>query len=353
QDMLGHRQPDSYDFVYSSHCLEHMRDPVAALRSWFALLRPSGFLVIVVPDEDLYEQGNWPSRFNRDHKWTFTIKKRSSWSPRSINLIDMIVDNLSGFSFVRLSLLDDGYDYSIVGVDQSSGPAEVGIELMLQKQTATVGNLHGRIDLDRLLESGEVIGNPEHLAHRLPTVRRCADLLLSASPKVFVECGCQSTTLLHSQGMSTAIWAAVARRCGARLWTVDHNADAIKQCRQLTSGYDNIDYVVRDSVEFLRDFNHRIDFLYLDSCDFFEHCKEASRCHQRAEIEAAFPKLAPGAVVLLDDASVQRWFTRTLDGIDVQGSTLLSHQFLIQHGAECICDAPHYQRLYRLPMGGR
>ena len=39
-----------------------------------------------VPDEDLYEQGQFPSTYNVDHKWTFTILKTTSWSPCSLNL---------------------------------------------------------------------------------------------------------------------------------------------------------------------------------------------------------------------------------------------------------------------------
>ena len=109
-----------------------------ALRGWFELVRPPGYLVIVVPDEDLYEQGTWPSRFNCDHRWTFTIAKRWSWSPRSLNIIDVLLENLSGFSLVRVGLLDEQYDYAIVGTDQSCGPAEVAIEVILQKHPLTV-----------------------------------------------------------------------------------------------------------------------------------------------------------------------------------------------------------------------
>jgi len=349
QHILRHRSGQSYDFVYSSHCLEHLQDPASALRSWFDLVRPSGFLILVVPDEDLYEQGNWPSRFNADHKWTFTVRKRQSWSPRSINVVDMYLDSLSAFSFIRISLLDDNYDYAIANVDQSAGEAEVGIEVVIQKHSAAVASPHGRIDLSRLLATGGVPGNPETLQHRLPTIRRCVESLQHARGGVFVECGCQSTTAIHSQGLSTEIWAAVAARQGGRLWTVDHDAEAMKLCRQLTSAYDNIEYVVRDSIEFLRDFDRTIDFLYLDSFGFFEHSKDAARRHQLEEISAAFAKLSPGATVLLDDANVQMWFPEGLNSLDVQGPTLLAHQFLLEHGADCLCDTPLYQRLYRLP----
>ena len=79
-----------YDFVFSSHTLEHMDDPYEALREWFRLLKPGGVMVIVVPDEDRYEQGCCPSVFNSDHKWTFTIAKKKSWSPRSTSLLGLV-----------------------------------------------------------------------------------------------------------------------------------------------------------------------------------------------------------------------------------------------------------------------
>jgi len=78
-----------YDFVFSSHTLEHMVDPRSAIREWWSLVKPGGHLIVVVPDEDLYEQGAFPSLFNRDHKHTFTLSKHRSWSPRSVNLFEL------------------------------------------------------------------------------------------------------------------------------------------------------------------------------------------------------------------------------------------------------------------------
>lgn len=98
-----------FDFVFSSHCLEHMHDPVRALRDWWQLVRPGGHLVVIVPDEDLYEQGYFPSLFNPDHKATFTIAKRASWSPKSINLLDL-ANSLENGEVVSIELQDAGYD---------------------------------------------------------------------------------------------------------------------------------------------------------------------------------------------------------------------------------------------------
>lgn len=39
-----------YDFVISSHCLEHVANPLAALREWHRVTRSGGHLVLVLPD---------------------------------------------------------------------------------------------------------------------------------------------------------------------------------------------------------------------------------------------------------------------------------------------------------------
>ena len=103
------------DFVFSSHCLEHMIQPENALKEWFSILKPGGYLFVIVPDEDLYEQGHFPSKYNDDHKWTFTISKRKSWSNKSKNILElahMLTENNSG-QLVQVELQDMNFDYKI------------------------------------------------------------------------------------------------------------------------------------------------------------------------------------------------------------------------------------------------
>jgi SAM-dependent methyltransferase len=99
---------DSYDYVFSSHCLEHMHDPIATFSDWWKLVKPGGIMFIIVPDEDLYEQGFWPSLFNPDHKATFTISKQCSWSPVSLNLLDM-ARALKNAEIISIRLQDSHY----------------------------------------------------------------------------------------------------------------------------------------------------------------------------------------------------------------------------------------------------
>jgi SAM-dependent methyltransferase len=104
---------EEFDYVYSSHCLEHMHKPKEALLEWWKLVRLGGHLFFVVPDEDLYEQGVFPSRFNPDHKATFTISKQKSWSPVSLNVLDL-ANSLPGSQIISLVLQDQNYDRSLM-----------------------------------------------------------------------------------------------------------------------------------------------------------------------------------------------------------------------------------------------
>lgn len=124
---------DQFDFVHSSNCLEHMFTPKDALQDWWKLVKPNGHLVFTVPDEDLYEQGVFPSRWNADHKWTFTMYKKFSWSRRSINVMELLT-SLPNCIVRRIQLADTNYDRSIKNIDQTYvGNAEAFIEVILKK----------------------------------------------------------------------------------------------------------------------------------------------------------------------------------------------------------------------------
>jgi len=49
---LGAIPPAAYDFVLSSHMLEHTANPLRALGEWSRLLKPGGALLLVVPHRD-------------------------------------------------------------------------------------------------------------------------------------------------------------------------------------------------------------------------------------------------------------------------------------------------------------
>jgi SAM-dependent methyltransferase len=140
----------AYDFVHSSHCLEHLVDPHEGLANWFRVVAPGGYLVVTVPDEDLYEQGIFPSTFNKDHKWTFTIFKPKSWCDRSVNVIDLLRELGDSAEIVRLEQLSATYRFGLPRFDQTLSPVgECGIEFVVRKRTSAE-----LIDLGRIPKTG-------------------------------------------------------------------------------------------------------------------------------------------------------------------------------------------------------
>jgi len=125
---------DSLDFAHSSHCLEHMRDPREALTHWLRILKPGGHLIVTVPDEDLYEQGVFPSTFNGDHKWTFTMHKVTSWSPRSVNLMTLLAQFADRAQTIKVEQVDAAFRFGQARFDQTLTPvAECALEFILRK----------------------------------------------------------------------------------------------------------------------------------------------------------------------------------------------------------------------------
>jgi predicted SAM-dependent methyltransferase len=110
--ITSYRKKASYDTVHSSHCLEHMFDPKSALKEWWELVKPNGYMIIVVPDENLYEQGIWPSNFNSDHKNTFRLNESTSWSPVSHN-IHKLFESLPNLEVISSERQDAFYDYNL------------------------------------------------------------------------------------------------------------------------------------------------------------------------------------------------------------------------------------------------
>ncbi|MBA2690435.1 MAG: class I SAM-dependent methyltransferase [Burkholderiales bacterium] len=139
---------ETFDFVHSSHCLEHLRDPLEGLSNWLRILKPGGFLIGLVPDEDLYEQGQFPSTFNSDHKHTFTIFKTKSWSPKSINVVDLVSHLGAPIEVMHIQLLHSTFRYQMARFDQTLTPiGECAIEFVFRKRTTEEMDKGGQFQL--------------------------------------------------------------------------------------------------------------------------------------------------------------------------------------------------------------
>lgn len=104
-----------FDFVYSSHCLEHLEDVKVGLENWCRILKSGGYLFVVVPDWTLYEKETWPSQFNDDHKASFSIDVPNTFDHRHYNIADDIQPILAanGVELIEVRLEDEGYDRTL------------------------------------------------------------------------------------------------------------------------------------------------------------------------------------------------------------------------------------------------
>ena len=89
-----------FDYVFSSHCLEHLADPVGALLHWKSRLRPGGCLFLYLPHPDMVY---WRPQHNRKHL--------HSWRPKQLRrlLADL------GFVDVIGSGRDLAWSFATVG----------------------------------------------------------------------------------------------------------------------------------------------------------------------------------------------------------------------------------------------
>jgi SAM-dependent methyltransferase len=125
----------TFDFVHSSHCLEHLHDPFEGIMNWFRILKPGGYLVVLIPDEDLYEQGIFPSTFNSDHKHTFTIFKTKSWSSKSINVFNLVSHLGPLVEVMHIQLLHATFRYQLNRFDQTLTPiGDCAIEFVFRRR---------------------------------------------------------------------------------------------------------------------------------------------------------------------------------------------------------------------------
>jgi SAM-dependent methyltransferase len=138
---------NTFDFVHSTFVLQKMADPTEALRHWLRVLKPGGHLVVLVPDEDMYEQGMWPSRHNPEHRWTFTLFKPKSWSPASVNLLEAITALGVHAEPRRIETLEASYRHRLPRFDQTLTPVgEAAIEFVIRKRPQAEAVAGGRLN---------------------------------------------------------------------------------------------------------------------------------------------------------------------------------------------------------------
>jgi SAM-dependent methyltransferase len=92
---------DQLDYIFSSHCLEHLTDPIKALEYWKTKLKDGGVLYLYLPHPSM---DYWLPQNNRKHL--------HMWHPRDLA---KVVQDL-GFKRTICSGRDMYWSYSVVGI---------------------------------------------------------------------------------------------------------------------------------------------------------------------------------------------------------------------------------------------
>jgi SAM-dependent methyltransferase len=127
---------DTYDFVHSAFQLQYFEQPFVAVRNWLRVIKPGGFLIIKVPDEDLWYQGVWPPTVDPAAKFSFSLYKSKSWNVQySINSYSFFTQNAIYIDVLKGDRLDENYNYATPNIDQISNSCECGVEFVLRRRT--------------------------------------------------------------------------------------------------------------------------------------------------------------------------------------------------------------------------
>lgn len=117
----------SFDYIHSSQSLEHMHRPDVFWR-WLTLLRPGGVAMVTVPSWELYEGMQWPSRYNPDHKSTWSMNLRGSPAPFHVHVPTFLAKAPLPIQIIVARQLDENYDYRVGNSFDQTWHESVGVE---------------------------------------------------------------------------------------------------------------------------------------------------------------------------------------------------------------------------------
>lgn len=123
--------PDNeYDVCFSGHTIEHLNDPIEAIRNWYRITKPGGHLIINAPHRMLYEKSDkLPSKYNGDHK--FFVLPDIGEPPHTRGLRQMILEAIPDADIIYIKTLDEGFQSN--GMNQHSA-GEYSIEGIVKKK---------------------------------------------------------------------------------------------------------------------------------------------------------------------------------------------------------------------------
>jgi predicted SAM-dependent methyltransferase len=109
---------ESFNYVYNSHVLEHLAQPLTAIKNWYRICKYDGFLIIVVPSAYRYEKKlHLPSRWNPDHKQFYTVASLTSEIEQALEpnsyLVEYVKDCAEDFDWSLGPAVHSGGEYQL------------------------------------------------------------------------------------------------------------------------------------------------------------------------------------------------------------------------------------------------
>lgn len=120
-------------------------------------------------------------------------------------------------------------------------------------------------------------------------------------------------------GMSTLLFAEYAKLNNGEFWSCDIDSKNIANAKKFISSVNNhVNFVVSDSIDFLKEFDKTVDIIYLDSLD---GSLDGSAEHQLEEAKLSIKIINNNGLILLDDKGQK---------------TTLSTEFLLENNCKII-----------------
>lgn len=150
-----------------------------------------------------------------------------------------------------------------------------------------------------------------------------------SEPIVIVETGCIRNTTEESKfgdGWSTLNWEYYAKKTNSKVYVVDIDQNHINKSIEIVPPSQFVEYTKDDSVNYLQNFDKKIDLLFADSYDYCGDEENIRKCHNHSlnEIKAAWDKLNDSCFILIDDVFNTDW----------AGKGALSIPYLLSNGFE-------------------
>jgi ubiquinone/menaquinone biosynthesis C-methylase UbiE len=118
-------EDESYDFIISSHVLEHFPDPIKALKEWYRVIKPGGYIFAIVPHKD--------RTFDKDRPRT-TLKELIERHEKGLKPPEDLHTHYSVWITEDLIELIEYLGWNLVEYQDSDDKVSNGFTILIQKQ---------------------------------------------------------------------------------------------------------------------------------------------------------------------------------------------------------------------------